>query len=215
MDAKIDTNIEILKEPLIEKLSNIKPKRVSILTYNGIETISDFLKADIDNITSTDNVRRQLKGLQKVLKYKYLGRTLPQDVILDDVYHIGYASESINKKNMECLGFVMVNRIITTADKLLAIDSQNSPKIIDIVREVIKHSEEDDYTNYLAKFYSNYYRKNIENTNEEINPEVIMEIKNQIIELFIEIDMLQDKAKRLSKTLEGLIEGNSKNARNK
>ena len=150
-------NDKIYEEPLIKKLVEIKKRKVSVLIYNGINTVEKFLRANINSLTCSDITKWQLNGLQNILRYKYLGEYYQGSDNLEKTYST--SSEKIPDKSefFQHLGFVAVESISKIAETTIKQRDADKVKIIDVIA-ILSENGEDDYSKELAKLYLEYYR---------------------------------------------------------
>lgn len=177
----MNINDSITEEPLIRKLSELKKKRVNFLKYSGIKTIDDFLYADIDSISCTKNIKSQLKGLKKVLRYKYLHEYIPKSEMLDNVYYPEYDGVSIDTL-LEKLGFVVFKSLSQFSNNIINESGPEGIKVIDIIREISIKSQ-DNYYKELAEFYIEYYKDYQTEKDRNINKEKLKRLKIKLEEL--------------------------------
>lgn len=210
----MDLNAKLEDEILFSSDETKCIARLNKLKGLGILTIGDFINADIDNLIKTKEIAKQHKAFQKMLRYKYLGDVLTQDVLLDKKYNHDVNIEMERLYNdMYSLGFYNPYYFQIIIRSLIERNKDKDLKMIDYLRE-ISIKTESSQGKLISQFYVDYYdnvlNKQLENP---VDSSTIEELKNQIISLLSQRNALDLKIAQLTEQVNMLEGGNITNGR--
>lgn len=210
----MDLNTKLEDEVLFSANESGCKRRVGILKKKGIFTIEDFINTDIDSLISTKEIAIQFKALQKILRYKYLGETLVQDVILDNKYNKDMIGKLYN--DLCRLGFYKASYGYRFKEIVYSVVTRNESdnlKILDFLREIALKSTSSQ-AKVIAQFYVDYYDKNLNKQQDEnISPGSIEDLKKQLVTLVAQVNKLNDKMAELIEQVNSLEGGSITNGR--
>ena len=217
----------LLNEELFGYQPYIGERRAIALNIKGIFTIEDFINCDVFTLATNSYLRNYYLALQHVLKYKYLGTPLVNDILLDTVYRV---DREKCKSNCE---FVIYNA------KKLGFDYKKFSKVAKEILD-LKVAENSDYhpfnpdengfSNYwcyelptieilqkladggdkLAQFYVSYQNKKkyYEEKTLEAKQEAIFKLKCEMTALLMDRDEINEKIHQVKEQLKDLERDN-------
>ena len=225
----MNENIQLEDEELFLANLDYRNREQIIKKYKqrGINTIGDFINTDISDLTKRHHefTKYVIKTSYKMLKYKYQGKRMAEDVYLDetikeDDFYIHSSDGSIEYDcqkiyNLLSLGFIHSSY---SANKFLEeIYNEIKGKEISAI-EIIKRIIEDRKDRIgspsnaeIGKFYLDYYKKEFMNSKDSV--ETLTSLKKELSDLLTEREMLDSRISQLTDQINSLEGGNITNGR--
>ena len=198
----MNANIDLTEELLFKKLSELKRRRVNVLKYSGIITINDFLYSDLDSLSCSKSIKLQLKGLQRLLRYKYLDEFVSDFDKFDDIYYPEHDGISIDNM-LEKLGFIVFNSLSLIANSAVEQSGTTGIKTIDIIRELSTECKE-DYFRELAKLYIECYKDYQIKKARDIDAEKVRILKMKLEAINYKLKVLNHEKEKTIKQIESI-----------
>lgn len=193
-----------LKEGYIKRLHDL-----------NIYTINDFIDTDV-SIFENCNLRKENKIeillYYELLKYKYQGKRMIRDVILQKTYRKSYVGvdsfERRIEKDLSMLGIsnsqgVLCGKLIRKIGNSIGEDEIDMIEIIRKMIDSLRYRE-------LADFYLEYYENEIQPQIED--KKSLESLKNELVDLLNQSDSLDEKISGVLQQINN-YEGEKNNAK--
>lgn len=194
------------------------------LKQKGITTVGDFINTDISDLTKRQHsyTRYGIKSSYRILKYKYQGKKIVEDVYLDETIReddFNVISKD-GKVEYDCpkmddlfnLGFTYsYSSDIDKFYKDIYMETKEKEiPAIDIIKKIMEKFSCSTNT-IIGTFYINYYKK--EFMSSKSNVEDLATMKNELYELVNQRNSLDLKISQLAEQIKALEGGKITNAR--
>lgn len=183
-----------------QSMERIPTTNIINLAKKNIITVEDFINTDVTKMSVSRPQRERYRIIQEILNYKYLGKKLIRDVILDE--SVFCYNETNIYNTLLGLGIRMRHNYVVTC--IMAKINENT-KVVDILkyfRNFAIISQENSGAK-LAEFYIEYYEKEIANKNEES----LESLKHQLEELINKKNEIDESIVKLNEIINSKEKG--------